>query len=183
MKLEVLVQFRLSVSPFSRFLPLDVLFLAVGDILRHGCCRCVVSVNPCNEQTYSDHSWGCLSQPWMKHCGEGILKMEDVVTSEEEDTSSQDFSVPMDHGHLAWNCLMKIKMSASKALIFSLYFPLFFPWCLCHFILQHHIDSRKETWTCSTRFRTRSTASVWAWWYYPSPEILAGTTWLATCGL
>ena len=39
-------------------------------------------------------------------CGR-ILRMEDAVTSEEEDADSQNFNIPMDHGHLARNYLMK----------------------------------------------------------------------------
>ena len=53
----------------------------------------------------------------MKRRGEGILRMEDAVTSEEEDANSQDFNIPMDHSHLAWNYLMKIIMPAAKALV------------------------------------------------------------------
>ena len=34
------------------------------------------------------------------------------MTSEGEDTDSQDFNIPADHGHLAWNCLLKIIMPA-----------------------------------------------------------------------
>ena len=40
--------------------------------------------------------------------GEGILRMEDAGTSEEDDIDSQDSNTPIDHGHLARNCLIKI---------------------------------------------------------------------------
>ena len=62
----------------------------------------------CSEHTYRDHSWGCLLQLGMKHLWEGILKTEDSMTLEEEDTNSQDFNISTDHSHLVWNCLMKI---------------------------------------------------------------------------
>ena len=39
----------------------------------------------CSEHTYSDHSWRCLPQPGTKRLGEGILRMEDAGTSEEDD--------------------------------------------------------------------------------------------------
>ena len=35
--------------------------------------------------------------------------MEDAGTSEEDDIDSLDFKTPIDHGHLARNCLIKIK--------------------------------------------------------------------------
>ena len=59
-------------------------------------------------------SWGCLIQPVTKRRGEGILRMEDAMTSEEEDTDSQDFNIATDHSHLARNCLMKIKKPWSQ---------------------------------------------------------------------
>ena len=34
--------------------------------------------------------------------------MEDAGTSEEDDTDSQDCNIPIDHGHLARNCSIKI---------------------------------------------------------------------------
>ena len=58
----------------------------------------------------------------------GILKSwlsvsssSDAVTSEEEDTNSQDFNVglPTDHGDLARNYLMKLITPAVKALLIS----------------------------------------------------------------
>ena len=54
-----------------------------------------------------------------KRCGEGILRMEDAVTSEEEDTDSQDSNIPIDHDHLDRNCLIKITTPAVKALVIS----------------------------------------------------------------
>ena len=43
------------------------------------------------------------------------MRMEDAETSEEdEDIDSQDCNVPIDHGHLARNCSIKIIMSAVK---------------------------------------------------------------------
>ena len=42
--------------------------------------------------------------------------MEDVGTSEEDDNiDSQDSNTPLDHGHLAWNCSIKIITPAVKA--------------------------------------------------------------------
>ena len=47
----------------------------------------------------------CVPQPGTKRRGEGILRMEDAGTSEEDDDiDSQDSSTPIDHGHLARNC-------------------------------------------------------------------------------
>ena len=45
--------------------------------------------------------------------------MEDAGTLEEDDTDSQDSNIPIDHGHLAWNCSIKIIMLAVKALVIS----------------------------------------------------------------
>ena len=45
--------------------------------------------------------------------------MEDAVTSEEDDTDSQDSNIPIDHGHLAWNCSIKIITPAMKVLVIS----------------------------------------------------------------
>ena len=54
-----------------------------------------------------DHSWRCFTQPGTKRRGEGILRMEEAGTSE-EDNNSQDSNTPIDHGHLACNCSIKI---------------------------------------------------------------------------
>ena len=45
--------------------------------------------------------------------------MEDAGTSEEDDTDYQDSNMPIDHGHLARNCSIKIIMLAVKALVIS----------------------------------------------------------------
>ena len=66
------------------------------------------SASLCSEHTYSDHFLGCLAQPGTKRRGEGILRMEDAGTSEEHDIGSQDSNTPIDHGHLARNCSIKI---------------------------------------------------------------------------
>ena len=62
-----------------------------------------ISASHCSEHTYSDHSWRCLPQPGTKRRGEGILRMEDDGTSEEDDIDSQDSNTPIEHGHLAQN--------------------------------------------------------------------------------
>ena len=63
-----------------------------------------------SKHTYNDHSWRCLPQPGTKHRGEWIVRMEDAGTSEEDDDiDSQDSNTPTDHGHLSWNCSIKIK--------------------------------------------------------------------------
>ena len=41
-----------------------------------------------------------VPQPGTKCRGEGILRMEDAGTSEEDDTDSQDSNIPTDHSHL-----------------------------------------------------------------------------------
>ena len=64
----------------------------------------------CREQPYSDHSWKYLPQPGTKRRGEGILRMEDAGTSEEDDTDSQDSNIPTDHGHLDQNCWNKMNV-------------------------------------------------------------------------
>ena len=69
--------------------------------------RSQFSTSLCSEHTYSNHSWGCLPQSGTKRWGEGILRLEDTGTLE-EDTDSQDSNIPIDHGHLAWNCSIKI---------------------------------------------------------------------------
>ena len=45
--------------------------------------------------------------------------MEDAGTSDEDDIDSQDSNTPIDHGHLALNCLIKITMPAVKASVIS----------------------------------------------------------------
>ena len=47
----------------------------------------------------------------MKHRGEGILRLEDAGTSEEDYIDSQDSNIPIDHGHLAQNCSIKTLLS------------------------------------------------------------------------
>ena len=77
---------------FSGFLPLDISSPAVGDILRNGCCRCVCcrssqrasAVNRPATSTPEDVTAGT------KHRGERILKMEDAMISEEENTRQSD---------------------------------------------------------------------------------------------
>ena len=46
--------------------------------------------------------------------------MEDAGTSEEDDIDSQDSNTPIDHGHLAWNCSIKIITPAVKASVISM---------------------------------------------------------------
>ena len=48
-----------------------------------------------------------------------MSRMEDIGTSEEDDVYSQDSNIPIDHGHLAQNCLIKIITPAMKALVIS----------------------------------------------------------------
>ena len=63
-----------------------------------------------------DHSWRCFTQPGTKRRGEGILRMEEAGTSEEDDDiDSQDSNTPIDHGHQARNCSIKIITPAVKA--------------------------------------------------------------------
>ena len=55
-----------------------------------------------------------------KRRGEGILRMEDAGTSEEDDDiDSQNSNTPIDHGHLARNYSMKIISPAVKASVIS----------------------------------------------------------------
>ena len=75
----------------------------------------------CSEHTYSDHSWRCLPQLGTKRRGEGILRMEDAGTSEEDDIGSQDSNTPIDYGHLARNCSIKIITPAVKDSVITLY--------------------------------------------------------------
>ena len=72
------------------------------------------------QEWYSDHSWRCLPQPGTKRRVEGILRMEDAGTSEEDGIGNQDSDTPIDHGHLARNCSIKIITSAVKASVISL---------------------------------------------------------------
>ena len=65
----------------------------------------------CSEHTYSDHSWEWLPQLGTKRRGEGILRMEDSGTSEEDDIDNQDSNIPIDHGHLARNCSVKASVT------------------------------------------------------------------------
>ena len=73
------------------------------------------SASHCSEHTYIDHSWRCLPQTWTKRRGEGILRMEDAGTSEEDNIDSQDSNTPIDHGHLVRNFSIKIITLAVKA--------------------------------------------------------------------
>ena len=72
-----------------------------------------------HSQNSFPHSWGCLQQPGTKHRGEGILRMEDATTSEEDNIDSQDSNIPIDHGHLARNCSIKTITPAVKGLVIS----------------------------------------------------------------
>ena len=45
--------------------------------------------------------------------------MEDAGTSEEDDIDSQDSNTPIDHGHLARNCSIKIITPSVKASVIS----------------------------------------------------------------
>ena len=75
----------------------------------------IFSASLCSEHTYSDHSWRCLPQPGTKRLGERILRMEDAGTSEEDDDiDSQDSNTPIDHGHLARKCSIKIITTAVR---------------------------------------------------------------------
>ena len=52
---------------------------------------------------YSSSEVTHLQRPLLRMsptAGEGILRMEDAVTSEEEDTDSQDLNITIDHCHL-----------------------------------------------------------------------------------
>ena len=51
--------------------------------------------------------------------GKGILRMEDAGTSEEDDIDSQDSNTPIDHGHLARNCSIKIITLVVKASVIT----------------------------------------------------------------
>ena len=107
----------------------DVSSPAVGDIFRSGRCRCVccrgsqsprlwetssgvVAVGVFAAEARSYHSWGCLPQLGTKRRGKGILGMEDAGTSEEDDDiDNQDSNTPIDHGHVARNCSIKIRVT------------------------------------------------------------------------
>ena len=56
--------------------------------------------------------------------GEGILRIEDAGTSEEDDIDSQDSNTPIDHGHLARNCSIKIIKPAVKGSVISTFLEL-----------------------------------------------------------
>ena len=77
-------------------------------------------------QVNIDPSWRCLPQPGTKRRGEGILKMEDAGTPEEDDINSQDSNTPIDHGHLVRNCSIKIITPAMKASIISLTWMIYY---------------------------------------------------------
>ena len=60
------------------------------------------------------------TQPGTERRGEGILRMEDATTSEEDDDiDSHDSNIPIDHGHIARNCSIKIITPAVKASVIS----------------------------------------------------------------
>ena len=46
--------------------------------------------------------------------------MEDAGTSEEDGIDRQDSNTPINHGHLARNCLIKITTPAVKASVISI---------------------------------------------------------------
>ena len=74
-----------------------------------------------SEHIYSDNSWGFLPQTGTKNLGKGILRMEGAgISKEEDDIDSQDSNTPIDHGHLARNCLIKIITPAVKASVISI---------------------------------------------------------------
>ena len=59
--------------------------------------------------------------------------MEDVGTSKEEDTNSQDSNVPVGHDHLARNYLIKIITPAVKALVIS------YTYIACNILMKNNI--------------------------------------------
>ena len=77
------------------------------------------------------------------------------MTAEEEDSNSQDFNIHTDHGHLAWNCLMKIVTLAVKALVIppGIPFPQFHPSGTPHFTVlptSCHFNSYVLILCCSS---------------------------------
>ena len=75
-----------------------------------------------SEHTYSDHSWGCLPQPGTKHRGEGIPengRRRDFRRRGQRQSGFQ-YTVPIDHDHLARNCSIKIITPAVKASVISI---------------------------------------------------------------
>ena len=90
----------------------------------------------------SDYSQGCLPQPGTKLRGEGILRMEDVGTSEEDDIDSQD-SNTTDHGHLARNCSIKILKQGNAVL-----------YLFC--ILWHRMSPEHSGWTSLNLLNVRN---------------------------
>ena len=49
-----------------------------------------------------------VSYSWGRNVENESLRMEDGGTLKEQNTNSQDSNIPIDHGHLAQNCLIKI---------------------------------------------------------------------------
>ena len=75
----------------------------------------VFTAKACTELQQTHLQRPLLPQLGMKHRGEGILRMEDAGTSEEEDTDFKNSNIPIDHGHLARYCLIKIIMPGVEA--------------------------------------------------------------------
>ena len=99
----------------------------------------------CSEHTYSDHSWGCLPQPGTKRRGEGIRRMEDAGTSEEDDDiDRQDSNTPIDHSHLARNCSIKIITPAMKASVSSMWILAFYR-IVSFFLLMFEVNLKDST--------------------------------------
>ena len=94
----------------------------------------VVAVGVFAPEARSDHSRRRLLQPGTKRRGEGILRMEDSgISEEDDDIDSQDSKTPIDHGHLARNCSIKINIS----FCFTIYFVFFAPVFGCYCISYH----------------------------------------------
>ena len=63
--------------------------------------------------------------------GEGIMRMEEALSSEEENTDSQDCKISADHGHLLRNCLIGIWVGFSQ-------YSSRFPYNRFHFTISPH---------------------------------------------
>ena len=128
----------------------------------------------------SDHSWRCLPQPGTKCWGEGILRMEDAGTSEEDDIDSQDSNTPIDHGYVAWNCSIKILLLKTTGITASL---------ACTF--ARHVAHRTCLWYGWSATYLSGSSSTYSWWFvnlhtsgmeghspgrYPGPLLFHATT-------
>ena len=69
---------------------------------------------------HSQDSFPSMFCPWLWQTSSGVVAVGVfAAVARSDDIDSQDSNTPIDHGHLARNCLIKITTPAAKASVIS----------------------------------------------------------------